>query len=590
MIQYVEKNGKTYGNECEAKCDKVKVFTSGECKKNKLCECPKLYNPVCGSNGKTYANECRANCKQIEVISKGRCKVCGCPKIFNPVCGSNGKTYGNDCEANCLNVTIVATGQCEEKETCGCLDVYEPVCGENDQTYTNECEAKCAKIPVVSKGQCGEKENNTLSILPISEEELNTLGKCKCPSNVYQPVCAKSGRQYGSECEAKCNGDTVARQGFCYKVPNRGNTLSLISKRNCFCPMIYRPVCGSNGKTYGNDCEAKCDGFKVNHKGFCSRPSQDNTLSVFRRRRLIKRIPKSCVCPKLLNPVCGSNNKTYTNECEANCKKITVFTSGECQGKKPTEGPCICPKLINPVCGSNGKTYNNECEAKCEKIKTFTKGECPQQQTQVCICPAIHNPVCGSDSKTYENDCVAKCEKITTYTKGSCSKPTKKTKPKTNTLTSMAKLPIGAKVPCMCPMIYRPVCGSDGKNYGNECEARCQGITSVRKGKCNISNVKVPIHKKVNCACPMIYKPVCGENGHTYPNLCEASCQSILVSYKGRCTKNNKPKICFCPAIYQPVCGSNGKNYGNACQATCQGITVSSKGVCEDDEDDDDNE
>jgi len=33
MIQYVEKNGKTYGNECEAKCDKVKVFTSGECKK-----------------------------------------------------------------------------------------------------------------------------------------------------------------------------------------------------------------------------------------------------------------------------------------------------------------------------------------------------------------------------------------------------------------------------------------------------------------------------------------------------------------------------------------------------------------------------
>jgi len=154
----------------------------------------------------------------------------------------------------------------------------------------------------------------------------------------------------------------------------------------------------------------------------------------------------------------------------------------------------------------------------------------------------------------------------------------------------MAKLPIGAKVPCMCPMIYRPVCGSDGKNYGNECEARCQGITSVRKGKCNISNVKVPIHKKVNCACPMIYKPVCGENGHTYPNLCEASCQSILVSYKGRCTKNNKPKICFCPAIYQPVCGSNGKNYGNACQATCQGITVSSKGVCEDDEDDDDNE
>jgi len=49
--------------------------------------------------------------------------------------------------------------------------------------------------------------------------------------------------------------------------------------------------------------------------------------------------------------------------------------------------------------------------------------------------------------------------------------------------------------------------------------------------------LKFQFIKKVNCACPMIYKPVCGENGHTYPNLCEASCQSILVSYKGRCTK-----------------------------------------------------
>ena len=69
----------------------------------------------------------------------------------------------------------------------------------------------------------------------------------------------------------------------------------------------------------------------------------------------------------------------------AACSKPTCPKDQDCrvdaQGRAVCECPKQCPSLGEPVCGSNGKTYENECIARkesCEKKKglSIKPGSC----------------------------------------------------------------------------------------------------------------------------------------------------------------------------------------------------------------------
>uniref|UniRef100_A0A8C4M9B0 Agrin n=1 Tax=Equus asinus asinus TaxID=83772 RepID=A0A8C4M9B0_EQUAS len=464
--------------------------------------CDGAYRPVCAHDGHTYDNDCwrqQAECRQQRTIPT---KHPGpCDQRPSPCLGVQ-CSFGATC--------AVKNGEAECVCPQACPGIYDPVCGSDGITYGSTCELEATactlgqEIRVARRGPC-ETCGDTLCTFGA----VCLAGQCVCPRcerPVPGPVCGSDGVTYGSTCElreAACRQQTQieeARAGPCEQAE-----------------------CGSGGSGSGEDGE--CEQELCRGRGGIWDEDSEDGLCVC-----------DFSCQSVLrSPVCGSDGVTYGSECElkkARCesgRELYVAAQGACQG--PTLAPL--PPAVPPHCAQTpyGCCQDNitaargvglaGCPSSCQCNPHGAYGSTCDPALGQCSCrPGVGGLRCDRCEPGFWNFRGIVTDGRSGCTPCSCD-PRGAVRDDCEQMTGL----------CSCkPGVAGPKCGQcpDGRALG---PAGCETVSSVPETcaeiRCEFGASCVEEAGSAHCVCPTPTclganaTKVCGSDGVTYGNECQ---------------------------------------------------------------------
>ncbi len=226
-----------------------------------------------------------------------------------------------------------------------------------------------------------------------------------------QPGCKDTTTTKGG---GECSANNDCSEGYyCEKDIGDCDGTGECTQKPSECPEIWAPVCGCDNVTYENSCYAARNGVNVLHEGECVSNGECTENHECDEDEYCEKERGDCdgtgecspipvECPDIWAPICGCDNVTYENWCDAARNGVNVLHEDECV----SNGEC---------------TENHECgeDEYCEKERGDCDGtgECTQKPED---CPDIWAPVCGCDNATYGNSCDAAANGVNVLREGEC--------------------------------------------------------------------------------------------------------------------------------------------------------------------------